>query len=278
LNGLYGQAFQSAFSVDEHFLTGCQGGRKQAMIEINLLPEDMRKSEGTPPARLLVIFLSVGVLCAIGFFIVNYRFVQIPGKKGEIANLDSEINNLKVKEAEVQKKKAEIQVVDAKNKALDDLMGGRVRYGRMIDLIWRAVPKDDIWFKSFKVVADNSAAVVPGMPGGKSYQIELLGFATGEKDSDMTEKLNEMVGNLRQKLEIKEKPRAGENVPPKYGVCAPLRNVKFLEIKVPEKKMSDTLPEPDGLDPKVKETFKGPKHALDFTMTIKFQVYQPQVN
>jgi Tfp pilus assembly protein PilN len=242
------------------------------MIEINLLPEELRKSDGTPPARLLVIFLSVGLLCATGFMVVQYHFVSIPGKLDEKRNLETDIAQLKIQEALVQAKKSSIQTLDTKIKALTDLSNSRVRYGKMMDLIWDAVP-EGVWFRSFKVVADTSGATV-GAPGAKAYSIELLGYATGDKDSDRTNKLVELVSGLRQKLEIKDKPRTGDTVPAKYGVCSQLDNVSFVHIEVPDSKLVDTLPEPTEIDAKAKETLKPPKQALDFTMSIKFQMYQ----
>jgi Tfp pilus assembly protein PilN len=248
------------------------------MIEINLLPEELRKADGTPPARLLVIFLSVGLMCAIGFLIVNYHFVMIPGKNTERATLDADIKNLQAQEKEVQEKKSEIEQIEKKVKSLQDLEDSRVRYGELLDIIWEAVPENGVWFKSFKVALDSSAPVVPGTTGGKAYQIELLGYAAGQSDPEMNDRLVELIKNLRQKLEIKEKPAAGMTVAPDYGVNNRLKNVRFLMIDVPDRRVVDSLPQPEGIDAEAKDAVRSPPQALDFTMTIKFQMYQPQAN
>src|SRR3954463_10867667 len=110
------------------------------MIEINLLPEEMRQTEGTPPARLAVIIVGVAIACVIGFFITKYYVVEIPKMVNEIKNREVEIKELQVKKDAINKIIAEIEVLNTKVQTLDKLIMSRLRFARLLDRLCDSVP------------------------------------------------------------------------------------------------------------------------------------------
>ena len=74
------------------------------MIEINLLPEELRQTEGTPLPRLVAILGSVVVACGLGVLVAFYHMVYIPRVNDDIKVTQSEIDGLKKKADEVTAK------------------------------------------------------------------------------------------------------------------------------------------------------------------------------
>lgn len=61
------------------------------MIEINLLPEELRKQEGTPLPRLLAIYAGAGLLTALAFLVAFQRFRTIPALVKEQRDLSAKV-------------------------------------------------------------------------------------------------------------------------------------------------------------------------------------------
>ncbi len=232
------------------------------MIEINLLPEEMRQTEGTPPARLAVIIVGVAIACLTGFFITKYYVFKIPEMITEIKNREVEIKGLQVKKDEINKVIAEIEVLNTKVQTLDKLIMSRLRYARLLDRLCDAVPAEGAWFRSFNVTGDAGGGG-GGPQIGKRYQINLTGYAVGNTDLDRNQKLAELLMNLERQFRERDVDKRGINT---------FLNARFDRPKLIGKTESG-LPVPTDPDPKVVAALKAPKVGLDWVMTMTFELF-----
>ena len=244
------------------------------MIEINLLPEEHRKTEGTPPARLLTIVLSVALVCGLGAMISSYYLVKIPAIKNEIATADSDIRKLEEEKKKVEETRSEINNLKQKVAALDNLSRSRIRYARVLNQLCNAVP-EGVWFKTFSVTPDNTApALGVGVGGtGKRYQIALTGYTTGASQLEMDRKLTELLENLTRAFEVpaeSAKPAAGQPVPPEFG-WSKFIGAKFDRPRVIGLQYGD-IPKPIEIDPKASKLIETPHNGNEFTMTLSFEL------
>jgi type IV pilus assembly protein PilN len=236
------------------------------MIEINLLPEDMRKTEGTPPARMLTIVGSVAAAGILGFFIGTYYMIRIPQIRNDNATLDLEIKNLKEEQKKVDIVRGDITALEQKVAALDTLTLSRVRFARLLNQLCNSVP-DGVWFRSFSIGGDSSPSA-----GGKRYQISLTGYATGMTDLEMKRKLSDLMNNMKREFSVRPEDLP-PNSPPDIGLC------KFLNAKFDAPYLLGTtlvdMPNPD-VEEKVRKTLDAPKKGLDFQMKFSFEMLPPK--
>ena len=236
------------------------------MIEINLLPEELRKTEGTPPARVLAIFLSVAVACSIGALIGSYYLVKIPNKQQEINTAKADIDSLTKRKTEVEKTRTEITNLREKVKALNNLIQSSVRYGRVLHRLCNAIP-DGVWFRTFTVSPDPTPALTP--TSGKRYQIALTGYTTGSEPLEMNRKLTELMRNLMREFDVPSSDTPPVlPVGPDYGWCKFI-NAKFATPKLIGATQAE-LGTPIDIDPKARIT--APKQGLDFQLTLSFEL------
>ena len=73
------------------------------MIEINLLPEDLRVREKPITGMRLVLFLGIPFLCVLVFFWVWLRFFQHAQAEKKLKDLTSREQELKIQADEVNK-------------------------------------------------------------------------------------------------------------------------------------------------------------------------------
>lgn len=239
------------------------------MIEINLLPEELRKAEGTPPARLGVILLSVIVACCIGALVVSYLFVKIPGKKQDIATAKSEIQSLEKRKAEVENTRTQIANLEAKVKQLDNLTQSRLRYARLLHRLCNAVTQTDgAWLRTFNI--DDAGQASPD--SGRRYNVLITGYACGGTPLEMDRKLIEFVGKLRQEFEI----APDKDFPPGEPPAATVGWCKFINARFYPPLITATtigaLGAPSDIDPRVLKQMHVPTKALDFQMTMVFEM------
>jgi Tfp pilus assembly protein PilN len=240
------------------------------MIEINLLPEELRKTEGTPPARMLAIVGSVAAVCILGFFIGTYYMVKIPQIKGDLQTLDVEIKNLKEEVKKVDVVRGDISALKSKVAALENLMLSRIRYARVFDRLCTSVP-DGVWFRTFTITNEAS-----NPQGGKRYQISLTGYATGATSADMERKLTDLMKNMQREFSVRPEGTPPADAGPDYG-WSKFVNAKFDAPILLGKNLvpKDGMPAPTG-DDKLLKTIEVPKSGLDFQMTFSFELPAPK--
>lgn len=241
------------------------------MIEINLLPVELRQVESTPPARLGSILGGIAVACVLSFFVIKYYFIDIPAIRLEIKNRETEIANLQERKKAVEAVIAQIDTLKKKVKTLDDLIQSRVRFARVLDSLANAMPKEGVWFRTFSI-QPLAAVGAPGLGGGgKKYQINLQGFTTAPSEQERRTLLTELINNIETRFRV-------EDVDPKTGVS------NFLGVKFDRPRLigfveMNALPElPQGTDPKIVAALKPrtTKQALDFSMTLSFELPAPK--
>ena len=234
------------------------------MIEINLLPEEMRQAEGTPPARLAVIIVGVAIACVTSFFITKYYVVEIPKMLGEIKNREVEIADLKKRKDAIDKITAEIEELKTKVQTLDKLIQSRVRFARVLDRLCDAVPPEGAWFRSFNVMVDSSPAPVTGPSLGKRYMINLNGYTVGNTDVDRVQKLADLMMSLEKQFRERDVDKRGINM---------FLNARFDRPRLINRNFVSSIPPPIETDPKVLKALKPPKEGIDFVMSMSFELF-----
>ena len=233
------------------------------MIEIILLPDELRRVTGTPPARLLTILISVAAACTIGAMTGSYYF-KVMSKRQEIATAKSDIDSLQKRKVAVDQTRNEIMNLEEKVKALNNLIQSNARYGRVLHRFCNAVPVG-VWFRTFTVTSDMSPSTIPN--AGKRYQIALTGYTTGLTALEMDRKLTELMNNFRREFETPDKPSVAQPPPSDFGWCKFI-NAKFSLPQLIGASLA-TLSAPD-IDSKIK--ISAPKEGLDFQLMLNFEV------
>lgn len=244
------------------------------MIEINLLPEDIRTTEGTPPKRFALYIGFLMLVLLLGFYIVQIRQVQIPNMAQKI-NLDKvEIEKLKKMRDDIDKITAEIDILNKKIQDLDELNFSRVRFARLFDRLANAVP-EGVWFRSFTFAPDASISPRYNTPAGRRYAITMAGNAVGATPIDRDRKVTELISNIEKQFNI---PPASAPVPTPlpedYGFC------KFIgarfETPIPSGITTSPLNVLQNIDPKAIQQLNPPKEGSDFTITMSFDMQAPK--
>ena len=88
------------------------------MININLLPESMRKREGMPKQQLLGIVVCLGILGGLVWMITKYQFETLPALRDSVrslqarkSSLEKEVEELKTLNAEITRKSGFVNTV-----------------------------------------------------------------------------------------------------------------------------------------------------------------------
>ena len=240
------------------------------MIEINLLPDELRKTEGSPPARLLSILLSVVAACCLGVFIGNYRMNKIPQTESNIKMVERDNEDLTKKRKKVEEEQSALNNLEQKVKALDNLGKTRILYGRLLTNLWKAIP-DNCWLRDFQVTADNMGA---NPTGGKRYTMSFSGRTTGAKDSDRQKTLHDLIAGLKRVFEVSEDTRAlpGEPLSSDKGFNK-FNNARFSTPFLQTEQTVDLTQVK--LDPQIANQVQQFKTGLDFQMTMSFELPAP---
>lgn len=243
------------------------------MIEINLLPEGIRTTEGTPPKRFalyvgfLMIFL--GLCFVIGTMIT--RDIPAMNQKIQTANVDKE--SLLKKQKEVDELTGKIDELNKKIADLDNLNQSRVRFARLFDRLTNAVP-EGVWFRTFQVGPDASVSL-RYQPAGRRYSINMTGNAVGATQQERYHKITELLSNLEKQFNIPpESAPVPTPVPDDYGFC------KFVGARFERPKpsgiSSTPIPPLTGMDAKVVSQINAPKEGADFSVQIIFDMPSPK--
>ncbi len=243
------------------------------MIEINLLPQSVRTTEGTPPRRFGLYVGFLMLLLGLSFFIVKYIQVEIPGmiRKIQTANVDKEI--LLAKQKHVDELTAKIEELNKKIADLDDLNLSRVRYARLFDRLTNSMP-EGVWFRSFTVAPDATVSLRYAA-AGRRYAVTMNGNSIGENTQVRNHKFTELLSNLEKQFNIPPESAPVPNpIPDDYGFC------KFIgarfERPIPSGISTAGLNPPTGLDPKQLLKINAPKEGADFSVKIAFDMPSPK--
>ncbi|MCZ7647085.1 MAG: hypothetical protein M5U26_17820 [Planctomycetota bacterium] len=252
------------------------------MIEINLLPPEMRQSEGTPLPRLMSIIVGVVLAVIGGVFAANYYLVEIPRTTQAIDQLKRDQATLQETVNKVQKVQGEIATVQNKVAGLENLKNSRVLWARLLDRFSRAIP-DQVTIK-FLNFSPDAAPAFATTPEGARMRMNFDGFTAGETDQDCANKHRELYNSLKKIFEVPEEaPQPTEPPPPPppspEGLVLdrplPPGYTKFLKLKFREPIATRFNPIPmPGLAVAV-ENVRVPPRGLDFGFTMGFSLLPP---
>ena len=244
------------------------------MIEINLLPVELRQAEGTPLPRLISI-LSGALVFTLGcVLLANYLLVDIPRTEAFTREKKKEKDILKVTEAEVGKLNEEIAKIKEKVAALRVLYSSRIRWARMLYCFSKAIPEGCV-ARNFRVSPEGGA---PAENQGRRYRLDFQGYTTGETYTDCVKKLTDLSLSLEKEFEVGAvqagaAPGAGglPPVPPGYSEFTMLKFEKPVISSYP------AVAQPDLNVPanERKRYPPNPKAGCDFTMNMSFSLLPP---
>ena len=144
------------------------------MININLLPDSMRKKEGLPRQQLIILLCLLVVLGSLVYMVTRYMFVIIPDLRQEQMTLTQQERNLKVVVQELTDINNEINRMSGYVDAVKSLYRQRVVWAKILADVKNIVNFDPemseynvdqryLWLTNFT---------------GKEKAIALTGFAT----------------------------------------------------------------------------------------------------
>ncbi len=247
------------------------------MIEINLLPQELRRSEGTPLPRLLSIIVGVVLAVVGGLFISNYYFVEIPATVQKIKEEDRKLLTATTAAALVDAVDAKIVKIKGKVEALRNLQNGRVRWARVLDRFSRSIP-DGCVFKNLAVVAEGG-----GLGTAQKFRLNFTGYTSGETEQDCYRKLREVLTKLDRQFEVVE-GTGGEDLED-AAVDLPEGELpkgysKFLRLRFDEPRIANwqMITMPTIILPKGEKKVRAPKRGLSFNMSMSFNLPPVQGN
>lgn len=144
------------------------------MIDINLLPEALRRKERMPVQQLLAILVGIGLVMAAGYMVAMYKINVIPGLQQRKSALTGERNSLKIQAEELARLNAEIAKLAEYVDTVKGLYRNRVVWAKILSDMKHIVNFDSTmseynpdmrytWFTKLS---------------GKVKRIEIDGFAT----------------------------------------------------------------------------------------------------
>ncbi len=144
------------------------------MIDINLLPEALRKKERMPIQQLLGLIGAIVLFCLLGYMIFTYAFYTVPDLTMRRDDLTRDRDRLRIQAEELKKINAEIARLTEYVDAVKTLYRNRVVWSKILSDMKHIVNFDPamseynndmryLWFTKFT---------------GKGKNISLTGFAT----------------------------------------------------------------------------------------------------
>ncbi len=125
------------------------------MIEINLLPLEMRKVDRTSMKRLLVMVSSVvlvsGSVIGLALSLKNYHSQSV-----ENANATSEVARVEPVAKEYDVLAAQLKGIETRTKTIEDIQATRLRWGRKLDQLYVILP-DYVWLNKLDLKKTRSA-------------------------------------------------------------------------------------------------------------------------
>ena len=239
------------------------------MIEINLLPEGIRTTEGTPPRRFAMYVGFLMLFLGLCFYVMKYIKVELPNITQKITLAGIEKQNLIIKQKEVEEITVKIDDLSKKIADLDDLNLSRVRYARLFDRLTNAIP-EGVWFRTFTVAPEASTSL-RYLPAGRRYAITMQGNAVATTPLERNHKVTELLSNLEKQFNIPPESALPPNpIPEDYGFC------KFIGARFerprPDGIATSTISVLQGLDEKVVKTISVPKEGADFRINFIFDM------
>ncbi len=131
------------------------------MIEINLLPPEMRKVDRTSLRRLLCLATAAVLVSgsALGLALSAKRYV---GEKARRTTLTEQVARLEPIAKEYDQLQAELQEIETRISTISDIRATRLRWGMKLDQLYAVLP-EYVWFEEMEL-KQARGRIVAGQP------------------------------------------------------------------------------------------------------------------
>ncbi len=162
------------------------------MVKINLLPPELRRTVGTPPALFGVIIAGI-VLVATVACLYAYLWFSMLVLKEEHAGLTQQVKQKRVQAEERLALVEDIKDYKERERSIVQIKTNRILWSRKLDALVRLTP-EDIWITQLSVEKPDDTR--PGVRPGESEKgyLEIQCFALGAKVTTMTEFRRRLMG------------------------------------------------------------------------------------
>ncbi len=171
------------------------------MIQIDLLPDDLRKVEHTPYPRLIVILVGVVGFVALVFLNIDLYFIRIPEKTKALEEAEQKLKDKKLEVEVVKSLEKELATMRKRRDAVVSLVLDRVRIAKKLDMFSQVVEKlPTVWFSSLNIQKEKKK--VRGRKGGKGevlYKIDLRATAVMNMEQDGFKLIAEVQSAFKEK-------------------------------------------------------------------------------
>lgn len=154
------------------------------MIKINLLPQELRRSTGTPPVLLGIVFGGVGLITAMGFFYIYLWFNALMVKE-EMDSLSKEVVLLNKEASVVDLLDADIRNFKALEHHIVEMKTNRRLWSLKLDQLVQLTP-DEIWITELQLTGTQNRQG-PAKKEGNGGYLELKCYALGANVEVMTD-------------------------------------------------------------------------------------------
>jgi len=188
------------------------------MIDINLLPEELRPRPRSPLPYLATLALVVVVVlyCVISSFVELHK---ISGFKQRVDELDEQIEVVRASAEAVKELESKERRLNAKRLAIGTIMADRIVWSKVLYMLARIVP-EDVWLtgivekvKTERVTIDNPD---PGA-GPKKIQktvtrriLEITGYALSPREEQGVHLVGRFVRAMEDDQDFSERFRGPE--------------------------------------------------------------------
>jgi len=146
------------------------------MIRVNLLPEEYRKVEKTPPSLFLLIVVGVAVIC-LGLYYCVGLFMDTTKLRSDLAEKKAEKEYWNIEAEKAKKLEAEIAKYEKRLNTIKSIRASRIYWSKKLYLLAKDTPLD-IWFASMKM-EQKDPYPAPAEPETKSEVVKEF-----DKDGD----------------------------------------------------------------------------------------------
>ncbi len=174
------------------------------MIQVNLLPEEMRAQESTPWPRRLAIFAGAGILTALLCMVGVQRLKTLPGSRDHRNDLQKQLavaaENVRTK---IDPLKRDLNLLDQRQALLTQLGTGFLRWTPRLDALHQTLRNDlsGVWITGFSYDERPAKGAVPGKAAAE--RLLTVSFAASDFSDSPTfytmtneEKIAEVVRRL----------------------------------------------------------------------------------
>ncbi|GEM_PF-5065087 len=118
------------------------------MIEINLLPKDLKPANNTPKPRFATIIIGVIIMTGLGMWYINITTIDIPQLERKRVATSQEISLRQVELSQYLKLEAQKKQFTLRRTTVQNLIESRISFEKLLDEICDLLSPTDIWFTS----------------------------------------------------------------------------------------------------------------------------------